>query len=308
MTGVRDPRPGAPGRGPRTHEYLSTLTPELAAFAAKLLPAATTDADDPISLKIAPEWVLDFFGIEDSVVREQTRFASTLLAMHTILQDKRIDGDFDASARSLSDLLSNLLLADSLLIFNEVAGHAVEFRAAVHSALNDLAAGYTAEPVLDAQLAADRDRYMTLVADRWATVKVLVSAVGYRDGRIELIPVLLDALRSLEFAQQLRDDLTDWRDDHARGRKTYVLLQLARLVGRPLGECEPDAIADALYLGGGLEQLIAELQELLRTAVTALAGFPRDAFVAHVRYLTDESQAIVDGATARKAAALAAKA
>lgn len=224
--------------------------------------------------------------------------------MHTVLQDRRIDRDITehASIRG-TDLLGNVLLTDGLGLLCELAGGDLRFWAAARAAFEQLASAYAAEPTLGRAFADRADaRVRELIAGRAATVRVLVAALACRTGRHDRVEAVQRALDRLVVAMEIRDGISDWREDHARGKQTFALLRLAERIGKDLAGCTPDELADALYLDGGVAALVDEILEYLRDASAQVSEYPHQRLAGYVAELAAESRALADGVRSRQPA------
>lgn len=282
--------------------YLSSLNPYLADLAGRataLRPPATE-----MTLRVDADWFLEFFEVSDEATARRTRVAWQLLALHNLLQDHRLDGDLsDVSLAFGSDLLGNLLVADGVGMLSRVAGHAPEFWDDVHHAYDDFAWAYANEAKLGQHFAIPpSDEFVSLVVDRVAPLRLPASALSCHTGRRDRYAAVCRAVGQSIFAGQLRDDLSDWRVDHARGKPTYVLLRAARQAGAPLSECTADRLADALYLEGVLEELLAQIRTHADQALSEVADVPHRCFEAYLRGIRDESSGIAVRVAARRSA------
>jgi hypothetical protein len=282
--------------------YLSSLNPYLADLAGRAF--APRQPETEMTLRVDADWFIEFFEVSDEATVAQTRTAWQLLALHNLLQDHRLDGDLtDASLAFGSDLLGNLLVADGVGMLSRVAGHAPEFWDDVHRVYDDFAWAYANEAKLGQHFAVPpSDEFVSLIVDRVAPLRLPASALSCHTGRRDRYAAVCRAIGQSIFAGQLRDDLSDWRVDHARGRPTYVLLRAAHRAGAPLSECTADRLADALYLEGVLEELLAHIRTHTDRALSEVTGMPHRSFAAYLRRLREESSAIAERVAARRSA------
>jgi len=284
-------------------DHLQSLNPYLADVARRFAPSGV-DPDDEgrFSLRIDVRWLLEFFSVTDDTAVASSTMAWSMLALHTIVQDHRLDGDFiDPEEARGSDLLSNLLILDSLHLLAELSAHDPRFWRCAHEAFAAYAEAYAAESDLEQYYGwpAD-DRLVELVADKLATVRIVLGALACVSGNHERLRSAEQALVSGIFAGQIRDDIADWRNDHRVGKRTYVILRLAQRLEKPIGRCTDDELADELYLHGGLEEFVQEIGDRLNLAVDAVADLPHSRFVEYVEAMRRESQSVAAKVSARK--------
>lgn len=251
----------------RLHGYVETLPPSGRDALSQV--GSAWFADDPGQgiIKPYPVFTAEFFGIADAEVIGRASLASNLMQLHCWLQDSRIDGDWPAAqCAAATDALSNILLTDSLSIFADLAAD-TGFWPIARASFCELSDAYAAE----ASPNAAGDGLIRDVLGRSAPFHILVAALGLHARRTDLIQPCTEMANRLLLWFQILDDLSDWREDHARGRRSYAMSLLDRFIGsKPLAECTADDIADALYLFGGAEALIAECVRLLGEALDLL--------------------------------------
>jgi len=300
------------GRGPvdadvkrLLHEHLTGLDPFLAEVARTFdhLVNPSTRHPDTVVLRIDATWFTELLEVHDVAARDRAALALAMLAMHTQAQDQRIDRDLaDPSLAWATDVLSSTLLVEAIAMLCGIAGGDPLFWAQTRAAFTESARGCLAERTLGT--GSDElvgERLVSVVAGRMATLRILVTALACHSRRHERTQPVQRAIDHLLVAQKLRDDISDWRDDHARGMPTVVLLRLAQRVGRPLHECSPDDVADALYLFGGLEALVDEIDDHLRRAAELIEPYPHRRMGGYVKELRRECAALAERVRAHKA-------
>lgn len=255
------------GAADSVREYVETLSPSLRRAIRRFSPRLA-EGSTPRNLKPHSIWVAQFFGITDEAVIARAFTASLLMELHCCLQDRRIDRELRNGMDFVtSDALSNVLLADSLSRFTELAGGDPGFQQSIRSAFCDLAEAYAAEA--EGQLPyLSPEKMFKAVVDRAAPFHILVAAMGFHSGRTDRIAACSLMTCHLILWFQLLDDATDWEPDFARGRQTYLLHRIAPLMpAKPFEQWTADEISDALYLFGGAENLLLECVEQLEAAL-----------------------------------------
>lgn len=283
-------------------DHLQSLNRYLAGVARRFTPTMDTDEHSDFSLRIDIGCLLEFFSVTDDEAGASATMAWHMLALHTIVQDRRLDGDFtDPEEARGSDLLSNLLILDSLHLLAELSGHDPAFWTYAHAAFVAYAGAYAAESDLERYYCSPPDdRLVELVGDKLATVRIVCGALACLSGNHDRARPVEEALANGIFAGQIRDDIADWRDDHRVGKRTYVTLRLAERLDKPIGQCTDDELADELYLHGGLEEFVQEIDDRLNLAVDAVAGLPHSRLAGQAEELRRETQSVVATISARK--------
>lgn len=231
------------------NEFAAALPKELAAG----LPGDWRNPDAVLTPKPYTPLAASLFGIQDRRMIAEAAAASLMMELYCCLQDARIDGH-PVLAGWVSEALGNVLLIESLTRFERVAGDAAGLRPYVQRAFVELAEGYAEEQ----RPGGEQDHFRS-VTNRAAPFHILIAALGLHAGQRERIAECSQLARHLLFWFQIQDDLQDWREDLAAGRRSYLL---SRLDG---ARTEAEA-ADALYLFGGLERLIDEAVHHLEAA------------------------------------------
>ena len=228
-------------------KYVGTLP----AMLQGAIPADWTRRDLPFDPKPYAPLVASYFGIRDRETIAAAAAAGLMMELYCCLQDARIDGHEWAGSR-VSEPLGNLLVSESLARFEEIAGDAAALRPHVQRAFVELAKGYWEE-----QRPAEEQDHFRSVTNRAAPFHILIAAFGLRSGQPEKIEPCSQLARHLLFWFQIQDDLEDWEEDLAKGRRSYLLHRLAPLVGtKEFGEWTAAEVENALYLYGGAEMLI----------------------------------------------------
>jgi len=286
--------------------YLATIDPALTgpALAGRRSPARA----DHARIWLNGRWLAEVFEVTEAAVVDRIALATDLLLAHVVWQDHRIDGDVtDPGLTASTDLLGNIVLVDALASCAAIAADA-RFWLDARVAFEALANGYLTESAVtravgDGPPSTD---LLDVVADRYAVLRIPVSALGWHTGHPQRVDVVWRALRHLAFGVQLKDDLTDWRDDHMRARPTYPLMQAAHRCGAPLQECTSDQLADAMFLDGVLERVLQTSSDYLRASLAELDPYPHTRFNRFITGMLAHNARVVENVTRRKAAFLAA--
>jgi hypothetical protein len=248
-------------------EYVQTLSPSLQQAIRNFSPQLAA-GETPSNLKPHSIWIAQFFGITDEEVIGRAFTASLLMETHCCLQDRRIDRELRNDIDFVtSDALSNVLLADSLSRFTELAGDDPSFQDCIRSAFCDLAEAYAAEASGQVPYMS-REKMFKAIVDRAAPFHILVAAMGFHSGRRDRIAPCSQLTCHLIMWFQLLDDAADWEKDLARGRRSYLLHRIEPLMdGKPFEEWTSEQVADALFLYGGAEGLLQESIEQITAAL-----------------------------------------
>ena len=239
------------------NEFAATMPKELAAG----LPGDWRNPDRVLTPKPYTPLIASFFGIRDRRTIAEAAAASLMMEFYCCLQDARIDGHAMLTGW-VSEALGNILLMESLTRFETIAGDAAGLRPYVQRAFVELAEGYA-----DEQRPSGEQDHFRSVTNRAAPFHILIAALGLHAGQRERIAACSQLARHLLFWFQIHDDLQDWREDLAAGRRSYALSRLAPfLPGKEFPEWSEREMEDALYLFGGAETLIDEAVHHLEAA------------------------------------------
>jgi hypothetical protein len=291
-------------RAQRLDQYLSGLPPASAETMDRCL-GGFAESADPLSFVTSrtAAWIAELYGVNDAKRVEIVDFATYLSVFHAILQDRRMDGDHRGELASRTDVLCNILLADSLHLFGQITADP-GFGDFVHQVYADLAAAYECEPNYIAMYAQNPASLFRPVVDRSAPWLLPIAALGFHTGRTTGIGPLCDAYRHFTFGLQIHDDLSDWREDLERGKASLLLALLSPRIDSQFGDWKTDEVANALYLYGGLEEALRLSSNHLTRCRDTIQQIARGGLLDMIRSQLDENERIASESIARKKAFL----
>ena len=122
---------------------------------------------------------------------------------------------------------------------------------------------------------------MQMIVGRSAPVKLCLWSLAVRAGREEAIPDLYEAVGHLIQAIQIRDDLSDWREDYRNGYMSHVVTEtLLRLGVGSITPCEDaqewppeEELFVTLYTSGLMEDLLVECNDHLTSVLNIVSKY-----------------------------------
>ena len=275
--------------------YIDTLHPPLR---DAIRPMARTRRGDALHFEWCAFMVGYTLGLEDPEPLVRAGVGCVAGAAYTILQDNRIDSPQESDWRT--EACGNLLFAKCIQSFQSLVPDRPDFLEVVHDVFQELALAYFMEQGDHRWRVKpyDEDRDVQMIVGRSAPVKLCLWSLAVRAGREDAIPDLYEAVGHLIQAIQIKDDLSDWRDDYRDGYMSYVITETLLRLGLQSGASfeEPkewpseQELFVALYTSGLMEDLIVEANEHLDAILNIVSRynpFPLSLFISAYMLLNE---------------------
>jgi hypothetical protein len=163
-----------------------------------------------------------------------------------------------------TEALGNLFLVKAVESLHSLAPDNPQFWCYLHRYLEDLSVAYLWEIEEHHRRFKNFDaRDVRMAADRSAPLNVCVATLALYADKEHEIENVTEAMRQIIFGLQIRDDLTDWREDFRQGNWTYPInlaieqLQQGGISFNPQSFQEHE-IENALFLSDIVERLFEE--------------------------------------------------
>lgn len=238
-------------------------------------------------------------GLEDREALAMAGVGCVAGSTYTILQDNRIDDPSDSDWQT--EACGNVLLSKCIQAFQSLVPDRGDFLEIVNDVFQELALAYFAEQGNHRWRVKpyDEDSDVQMIVGRSAPVKLCLWSLAVRAGREDAIPDLYEAVGHLIQAIQIRDDLSDWREDYRSGYMSHVLTETLLRLGvgsnTPCEDAEEwpseEELFVTLYTSGLMEDLLVECNDHLNSVLNIVSKYnaiPLSLFISAFMLLNDE--------------------
>lgn len=260
------------------NRYLDTLDPTLRNAIA---PMVRTRRGDALHFEWCAFMVGYTLGLEDREALTAAGVGCIAGSTYTILQDNRIDDPSESDWQT--EACGNVLLSKCIQAFQSLVPDRHDFLEVVNDVFHELALAYFAEQrdhrwrVKPYDEASD----VQMIVGRSAPVKLCLWSLAVRAGREDAIPDLYEAVGHLIQAIQIRDDLSDYREDYRSGYMSHVVTETLLRLG--VGSITPwedapewpseEELFVTLYTSGLIEDLLVECNDHLNSVLTIVSKY-----------------------------------
>ena len=258
--------------------YLDTLDPTLRNAIA---PMVRTRRGESLHFEWCAFMVGYTLGLEDREALTTAGVGCVAGSTYTILQDNRIDSPGDSDWQT--EACGNVLLSRCIQAFQSLVPDRHDFLEVVNDVFQELALAYFAEQrdhrwrVKPYDEASD----VQMIVGRSAPVKLCLWSLAVRAGREDAIPDLYEAVGHLIQAIQIKDDLSDWREDYRNGYISHVVTEILLRLGLEGGtSCEDmkgwpseQELFVTLYTSGLMEDLLVECNDHLNSVLNIVSKY-----------------------------------
>lgn len=195
--------------------------------------------------------------------------AALWLFLYIRIQDDILD---DASTQRDLLLLGNICVQQGFAELYRLLPEDKTFQAEVEAAWLAFSAATALEKINHwGNISPFTDQDLDLLGEKFAAIRLPISAILCRAGRADLILSYAQVLQNLGTAVQMTNDLNNWREDLEVGNFTYFLTQAGN---------DP---AQAISGGVAVEECLTVAQRYLASALKALPSDGPEVLRIHLR-------------------------
>lgn len=250
-------------------------------------------------------WLGEPFCLREDIL-QKAALGSISGSMYFIIQDDLID-DPNEDINIQIYLLNNFLYSKMIESFYIVANQDSNFWFYLNKYLKEYSIGYKWQEnkklsklkLIENKPLLKKDLYMA--AYRSAPVKICMSAIMLSIKRVDLINIIEKAIDNLLIGLQIRDDITDWKEDLKNGYFTYPINALLsneinkkrfKLTGNLNLKDLKKRIELAFLFTDELEKLLEESNSFLDKSKRVTQKLRMESLNSYINYIITENKKV----------------
>jgi hypothetical protein len=258
-------------------------------------------------------WLSEPFQLDEEIVQKAT-LGSITGSLYFVLQDDLIDDPLEFKDSNIY-LLSNFLFSEMIHEFQFISDNNKKFWEYMKNYLYEYSIGCIWQSnrrqlkmkPLSVKSFTKKDLFM--LAHRSAPIKICMTSIILAAKREDLKNKLEKAIDYFLIGLQIRDDITDWREDLKRGYITYPISVLLLETQRQLGINFPDTFDEeklennieiAFQATDLLENLLEESNYYMLKAKELAKSLKLDLLNSYINYNIEENTVIKNKIISKK--------